>query len=97
MIVYYVEGDSGHLMDEEIGKQQFRTVVRGSCCSYQMPWEDILEDLKNNCSDRNLSEIPRPQECLKYMLRLSLQVNGLDYNKHLKHVHARIGSFILSL
>ena len=41
LIVYYVEGDAGHLMNEEVGKQKFRTVVRGSCCSYQMPWEDL--------------------------------------------------------
>ena len=30
IMVYYVEGDHGHLMGEEIGKQQFRTVVRGT-------------------------------------------------------------------
>ena len=29
IMVYYVEGDYGHLMGEELGKQQFRTVVRG--------------------------------------------------------------------
>ena len=33
MIVYYVEGDQGHLLGEEVGKQKSRTVVRGSCCS----------------------------------------------------------------
>ena len=32
MLVYYVEGDHGHLMNEELGDQQFRTLVRGSCC-----------------------------------------------------------------
>ena len=89
MIVYYVEGDSGHLMTEEVGKQRFRTVVRGSCCSYQMPWEDILESLQRNCTDRNITEIPRPEECLKYLLRVHLNVNGLDFKKHLKQVHVR--------
>ena len=89
MMVYYVEGDSGHLMTEEVGKQRFRTVVRGSCCSYQMPWEDILESLQRNCTDRNITEIPRPEECLKYLLRVHLNVNGLDFKKHLKQVHVR--------
>ena len=89
MIVYYGEGDQGHLLREELGKHKFRTVVRVSCCSYHMPWEDILEDLKRNCSDRDLTEIPRPEECLKYLLRVNLNVNGLDFKKHLKQLHVR--------
>ena len=89
MIVYYVEGDGGHLMLEKAGNQQFRTVVRGSCMSYHMPWEDILEQLKENGDDRDSQKLPRPQECLKYMLRLHLQVNGLDFRKHLKQVQVR--------
>ena len=31
IMVYYVEGDGGHLMTETVGTQRFRTVVRGSC------------------------------------------------------------------
>ena len=53
MLVYYVEGDHGHLMGEQLGHATFRTVVRGNCISFQMPWEDILESLKHNCADRN--------------------------------------------
>ena len=89
MIIYYVEGDHGHLFNEEMGAQKSRTVVRGSCASYWMPWEDILESLKKNCSDRNLTDIPRPQECVKYMLRVHLQVRGIDLNKHLKQIMVR--------
>ena len=85
MIVYYVEGDQGHILGAEVGEQKIRTVVRGSCCSYHMPWGDILEDLTRNCSDRDLTEIPRPEECLKYVWRVHLNVNGLDFKKHLKH------------
>ena len=43
MVVYYVEGDGGHLMTEKMGQQQFRIVVRGTCVSYHMPWEDIMD------------------------------------------------------
>ena len=60
MIVYYVEGDYGHLMNEESGKQQFRTLVRGICCSFHMPWEDIIESLAANCSDADLTQVPWP-------------------------------------
>ena len=54
-----------------------------------MPWEDILEQLRTNGEDRNSHTLPRPQECLKYMLRLHLQVNGLDFRQHLKQVQVR--------
>ena len=45
VIVYYVEGDGGHLLNEKMGQPGFRTAVRGSCQSYSMPWEEIMEDL----------------------------------------------------
>ena len=89
MLVYYVEGDRGHLLNKELGKQQFRTLVRGSCCSFNMPWADILEDLKKNCLDQDLMEIPRPAEALKYMLRVHLNVGGVDFRKNLKQLHVR--------
>ena len=62
IMVYYVEGDHGHLMGEELGKQQFRTVVRGNCISFQMPWEDILESLKHNCGADMPGWKPIPNE-----------------------------------
>eukprot|EP00973_Karenia_brevis_P042247 5848043-Karenia_brevis.AAC.1 len=72
MILYYVEGDQGHLMNEDTGNQEWRIAVRGSCVSYQMPWEDILEQMNKHGADRTVSDIPRPQECLKYMSRVHL-------------------------
>ncbi len=51
MIAYYVEGDYGHLLNEEAGRQKFRNVVRGSCCSFHMPLEDILEELREQALD----------------------------------------------
>ena len=65
MLVYYVEGDKGHLMHEIVVAAKYRTVVRGSCCSFQMPWEDVVRDLQANCSDRNVTDLPRAQECLE--------------------------------
>ena len=32
LVVFYVEGDFGHLMSEQVGRQLFRTRVRGGCC-----------------------------------------------------------------
>ena len=68
MIVYYVEGDYGHLMNGKVGQQQFRTAVRGHCFSFLVPWEDILESLNRSMSDTDMQSIPREEECLKYLL-----------------------------
>ena len=89
MVVYYVEGDGGHLMGEELGDQKFRTVVRGSCVSYHMPWEDICKEMQEHGDDRSLGQLPRPQEALKYMLRVYVRVNGLDLKKHLRQIQVR--------
>ena len=40
MLVFYAEGDFGNLYNEELGKPKYRTAVRGSCCSFHMPWEE---------------------------------------------------------
>ena len=64
MLVYYVEGDWGHLMQEEFQAQKYRTLVKGSCFSFHMPWEDILGSLQETCRDQDLTQLPWPQECL---------------------------------
>ncbi len=89
MICFYVEGDFGHLMTEELSGQRYRTMVKGSCFSVHMPWEDILESLRDSCESSDLEHLPRPEECLKYMLRLHLQIGGIDFSKHLRQVHVR--------
>ena len=66
MLVCYVEGDLGHLLNEELQQQQFRTKVRGTAHSFHMPWSEILDELERNCNILNAAEaIPRDSECLK--------------------------------
>ncbi len=55
-----------------------------------MPWEDILKSLAENCSDKDLIQLPRPEERVKYMLRLHLQVAGVDFKKYLLRLRAAI-------
>ena len=54
-----------------------------------MPWEEILESLQRNCEDRDLSEIAHPEAAMKYMLRVHLQVNAVDFKKHLQQIMVR--------
>ena len=95
MIVYYVEGDFGHLMNEVSQKPRWRTKVRGHCFSFIMPWEDIVKDLNGKMTCKDLAAFPRDEDCLSYMLSLHLKVAGKDFHQHLKQVHLR--PFVLVL
>jgi hypothetical protein len=81
ILVYYIEGDRGHLLDEKYGRQRWRTRVKGSASTFQMPWEDIIGDLQRAIGDETLAEIPRPAECVKYLLRVRLKIGQLDFSK----------------
>ena len=92
MIVYYVEGDRGHLMNEVVKEQRHRTAVRGHAFSFVMPWEQIVRSIH-----QKVKSIPRDPECLKYMLRLHLKIAGKDFHQHLKQVHLRPAILVLLL
>ena len=71
-----------------MGKQEYRSAVRIFPVSYEMPWEDILRDLRRNCGDDGL-RLPRKQEVLKYLLRLHLRVRDFDYKKMVRQIYVR--------
>ena len=84
-------------MNENMQNPRSRTVVRGGCVSYRMPWEDVIESLHNNMKDKKLLTYPLREECLKYVLRVHLQVAGVDMKKHLKQVSVRPRVLVLLL
>ena len=69
IVCYYVEGDRGHLLDEQAFQRRNPINVRGHAYSFAMPWEQIVKGLT-----QRVKAIPRDPECLKYMLRLHLKV-----------------------
>ena len=73
-------------MNEVVGQQQWRTRVKGSVASFQMPWEDIIKDLQRNIGDAALNDIPRSAATVKYMLRVHLKVGVIDFSKKLKEL-----------
>ena len=56
------------------------------------PWDDIVRSMHER-----VKSIPRDPECLKYMLRLRLNVAGEDFHQHLKQVHLRPAILVLLL
>ena len=53
-------------------------------CLGKTSWR-VLRD----CSNRNLTDVPKPQEIIKYMLSVHLQVRVIDLSKHLKQIMVR--------
>jgi hypothetical protein len=90
MIVYYVEGDEGHVMNEPAGAAKWRSKVRGACFSFVMPWKDIIKEFTfRHQQDPGLRELPRDGDILQYMFRLHLRVAGKDFSKQLTQVRLR--------
>ena len=69
MVVYYIEGDYGHVMKEPIAKKAYRTAVRGHCFSLIMPWEEIIKCMDGIMSDAELASLPWGPDQLKYLVR----------------------------
>ena len=82
-------------MREPVAKQAFRTAVRGFCFSFIMPWEDIVRSVDDAVSDKDLAELPKGPEHLKYLCRLHLKVGSVDCAQYLKEVKLR--PFVLVL
>ncbi len=51
LMIYYVEGDKGHLREEDTMDQKRRTGARGNAVSYHLPWEVILGQLGQSSGD----------------------------------------------
>ena len=99
LLVYYVEGDRGHLLNEPFAQQKWRTRLKGSACSFRMPWEDIVNDLRRNIHDGALKELPRSAETITYFLRVHLRLGRIDFATKFKHMKAskqlRVRPFIV--
>ena len=75
MIVHYVEGDEGHVMNEQLGNAKWRTKVRGQCFFFIMPWKDMVRKFNKRLQQyHSLADLPRDEEVLQHMLRLHLRV-----------------------
>jgi hypothetical protein len=105
MLVYYVEGDKGHLMEEETMDQKRRTGARGNIVSYQLPWEAILGQLgrsSHDCmEDEDLAHMPRDPDELARFVKLHVKqgfdkaVPALEEVRVRTHVVLKIGRFLI--
>jgi hypothetical protein len=90
LITYYVEGDRGHLLQEEHLQQKGAVAVRGNAFSYGMPWEDITDALSKMCDDKALVDLPHTDTVLSKMVQFNLRVGDIvDLNKWLPEARLR--------
>ena len=97
-MVYYVEGDYGHVMEEKVERPAARYGARGHCFSFIMPWQDIIENMsRSGALGSDIETLPRDPECLKYLVRLHLKVAHKDMHQQLRQVHLRPHILLLLL
>ena len=95
LMVFYLEEDHGHLMQETMFQQQFKTGSRGNVMSFHMPWEDIIKNLLATEARTSLTASPEDQglphdpDVLAQMVRLHLHVAAKEECKHVKHAKLR--------
>ena len=90
LITYYVEGDRGHLMNEQMHRPQRAYAVRGNAFSFHMPWEKIMEQLGRVLEEDHLDALPHPPEVLSSMVIFSLRIGDVtDLDKYLPQARLR--------
>ena len=91
LISYYIEGDRGHLMNEQVFQRTDPLVVRGNAYSFQMPWEKIIDGLKTLLEDDNSwKSLPHDENILAKMVLFNLRIgNVTDLSKWLPAARIR--------
>ena len=84
MICYYVEGDKGHLLNEQVRRPGRGYAVRGNAYSFHMPWEKIMKDIGKVVAADEAMELPHEPGVLKSAVLFSLRIGDVvDLNKWL--------------
>ena len=58
VIIYYVEGDRGHLSNAEEHRLERACAVRGNVYSFHIPWEEIVRSLGQLVEGENVELLP---------------------------------------
>ena len=79
IVCYYVEGDRGHLLDENVFQRKDAMNVRGNAYSFSMPWDAIAEKLSQVVTgDIDWSELPQNEERLARTVLFNLRIGNVD-------------------
>ena len=78
IVCYYVEGDRGHLLDENVFQRQDPINVRGNAYSFAMPWEQIASKLSQVVDGKvNWEELPQNENLLSRAVLFNLRIGNV--------------------
>ncbi|CAK0874374.1 unnamed protein product [Prorocentrum cordatum] len=90
LMAFYVEGDKGHLMNNQAMHPHSRYAVRGNLASFLVHWDDVLERLLAITeSSSAAAALPHDGETLAHLVRFEFRMKDKDMSKHLKHMRLR--------
>ena len=79
IVCYYVEGDRGHLLDENVFQRKDPINVRGNAYSFAMPWDKIAAKLSQVVTGKvDWSELPQNEELLSRTVLFNLRIGNVD-------------------
>jgi len=78
IVCYYVEGDRGHLLDEQAFQRRNPINVRGNAYSFAMPWEHIANRLSQVVAGEvNWNELPQNEDLLARTVLFNLRIGNV--------------------
>ena len=78
IVCYYVEGDRGHLLDENVFQRKNPMNVRGNAYSFAMPWDKIAGKLAQVVEGKvEWSELPQNEELLARTVLFNLRIGNV--------------------
>ena len=78
IVCYYVEGDRGHLLDENVFQRKNPMNVRGNAYSFAMPWEQIAAKLSQVVEGEvNWSELPQNEDLLAITVLFNVRIGNV--------------------
>ena len=78
IVCYYVEGDRGHLLDEQAFQRRNAINVRGNAYSFAMPWDQIADRLSQVVDGQvNWSELPQSEDLLARTVLFNLRIGNV--------------------
>ena len=90
LMMYYVEGTKGHMLNVRQHKPQRAYACRGNVFSFHMPWEEIANQLGAVTAEERVEALPHDQHALSHMVIFSLRVGDVkDLNKWLPMARLR--------
>ena len=89
IMTYYVEGQKGHMMEEEISAPKRAYATRGNLFSFALDWDDILKFMERRTTEEQLTMWPHAPDVVAQWVRVVLKKGDVDMMKHIKQLYVR--------